>query len=300
MLQKLINFYAHSIIDDIHEVPKTYHLTVTENKESITLDKRKLSEDEINLLEVLFNKEALLSCFKAKTISEEILYGWLVNHQEAQTSILNNTLSFPTRFIHFSIKGSLGNRVEFEETMKNIYPSTQSYIWTSSTEGVMLQQIDDNVIEDISHEAVADILASDFFVQIYIYIGSLISELNLIKSVFDWEREAFKTSRTVNPSKKTFTEQEVIPDLIVRDLSDPSRKMLMKLLAPVLKDTTLLDSVKVYLECNMNTSLAAKKMYMHRNTLQYRVDKFIEKTSIDIKRFPNAVAVYLLFLINQN
>ncbi|MCD8511165.1 MAG: helix-turn-helix domain-containing protein [Bacillus sp. (in: Bacteria)] len=69
------------------------------------------------------------------------------------------------------------------------------------------------------------------------------------------------------------------------------------MLTPVLDDRTLLDSVKVYLECNLNTSLAAKKLYMHRNTLQYRVDKFIEKTSIDIKRFPNAVAVYFMFSV---
>jgi DNA-binding PucR family transcriptional regulator len=48
----------------------------------------------------------------------------------------------------------------------------------------------------------------------------------------------------------------------------------------------------------MNVSLAAKKLYLHRNTLQYRVDKFIEKTGIDIKHFGNAVSIYLALMID--
>jgi DNA-binding PucR family transcriptional regulator len=38
---------------------------------------------------------------------------------------------------------------------------------------------------------------------------------------------------------------------------------------------------------------------MHRNSLQYRIDKFIEKTGIDIKHFKGAVAVYLAILLQQ-
>ena len=36
---------------------------------------------------------------------------------------------------------------------------------------------------------------------------------------------------------------------------------------------------------NMNLSTAAKNLYIHRNTLNYRIEKIIEKTDIDIKSF---------------
>ncbi|OLG03008.1 Fis-type helix-turn-helix domain protein [Bacillus paralicheniformis] len=35
-------------------------------------------------------------------------------------------------------------------------------------------------------------------------------------------------------------------------------------------------------------------MFIHRNSLQYRIDKFIERTAIDIRQFEEAAAVYLM------
>ncbi|MCK4551507.1 MAG: helix-turn-helix domain-containing protein [Tenericutes bacterium] len=45
----------------------------------------------------------------------------------------------------------------------------------------------------------------------------------------------------------------------------------------------------------MNASKTAKTLYMHRNTLNYRLDNFINKTEIDVRKFKGAIAIYLLF-----
>ena len=49
------------------------------------------------------------------------------------------------------------------------------------------------------------------------------------------------------------------------------------LLENISNDKELIESIKVFFQCNLNVSLAAKQLYLHRNTLQYRIDKFIEK-----------------------
>ncbi|MER2142109.1 MAG: helix-turn-helix domain-containing protein, partial [Priestia megaterium] len=51
---------------------------------------------------------------------------------------------------------------------------------------------------------------------------------------------------------------------------------------------------------NLNVSLAAKKLYMHRNSLQYRIEKFIDRTHLDIKHFTGAVSAYLAILALKN
>ncbi len=56
-----------------------------------------------------------------------------------------------------------------------------------------------------------------------------------------------------------------------------------------------INTVLGFIEQNMNASSAAKKMFMHRNTLNYRLDHFIEKTEINVKQFKEAMAVYILF-----
>nr|MDH3110555.1 helix-turn-helix domain-containing protein [Bacillus altitudinis] len=39
---------------------------------------------------------------------------------------------------------------------------------------------------------------------------------------------------------------------------------------------------------------AAKALYVHRNSLQYRIDKFIERTGLDIRHFQEASAAYFM------
>jgi len=57
----------------------------------------------------------------------------------------------------------------------------------------------------------------------------------------------------------------------------------------------VLHTVREFIENNMNSSLSAKKLYMHRNTLNYRIDNFIESTHINVKTFKGANAIYMLY-----
>jgi hypothetical protein len=57
-------------------------------------------------------------------------------------------------------------------------------------------------------------------------------------------------------------------------------------------DLDMLEVVKKYLDCNMNISQAANMLYMHRNTVMNKIDKFIAVTGYDIKKFSNAFIIY--------
>src|SRR5690606_35483395 len=65
-------------------------------------------------------------------------------------------------------------------------------------------------------------------------------------------------------------------------------------------DLELVSTIKLFLENNSNTSLTAKNLYLHRNSLQYRIDKFIERTTIDIKLFQGALSVYFICLYGKH
>lgn len=44
-----------------------------------------------------------------------------------------------------------------------------------------------------------------------------------------------------------------------------------------------LDTIKAFLRCNCNSSLAAKELYLHRNSFNYRMNHFINSTNIDVR-----------------
>ncbi|MDG5786381.1 helix-turn-helix domain-containing protein [Evansella sp. AB-P1] len=300
MLNRLKDNYAHAISNNFNDIPSTYRLKLSDHTgDSIIFDKRNLSSDEIQLLETLFNSNND-AFYTPKNEKEQILYNLLVESMEPDLTILKKSYTSPFRFVYFYIQGSIGDHGEFEEALKNLFSSSQEVLWINSNHGFFIQLMNIEEEEEIPIDSIVDTIASDFFVQLYVYVGSSMSNVEDMKERFIWEKDMFDVTRQVMPSKKIFIEHEIIPYLLLRDIKDTTKNTLITMLSPVIDDQQLLESVKFYLECNMNTSLAAKKMFMHRNTLQYRVDKFIEKTSIDIKRFPNAVAVYFLFILLQH
>ncbi len=60
-------------------------------------------------------------------------------------------------------------------------------------------------------------------------------------------------------------------------------------------NSEIIHTVLEFIENNMNSSSTSKKLYMHRNTLNYRIDNFIEITKINVKTFKGANAIYLLY-----
>jgi sugar diacid utilization regulator len=61
-------------------------------------------------------------------------------------------------------------------------------------------------------------------------------------------------------------------------------------------DSYTLLTVKSYIESGNSPSLASLRLYVHRNTVTYRIDRFIQQTGIDLKAFPNSVFVYFLIV----
>ncbi len=56
----------------------------------------------------------------------------------------------------------------------------------------------------------------------------------------------------------------------------------------------MLNLIKVFFESNLNTTITAKKLYLHRNTVINKIDKFINTTNYNIKVFKNAYIIYQL------
>jgi carbohydrate diacid regulator len=51
----------------------------------------------------------------------------------------------------------------------------------------------------------------------------------------------------------------------------------------------MLDTAEEFLLSSLNISETCRKLYMHRNTLLYRLDKIQEATGLDIRTFSDAM-----------
>ena len=64
-------------------------------------------------------------------------------------------------------------------------------------------------------------------------------------------------------------------------------------------DEDLLDCASYYLKCNLNASIAANSLYIHRNTFNYRLNKFIEISKLDIRDYKNSLIFYFYLIFKH-
>ena len=165
---------------------------------------------------------------------------------------------------------SFGDNIEVESTSKdNIIVLDKDYYNPEPVDLVSFQAL---IQEDFGGEV-------SIFVEPYIEeefpLGNLINKFlpNLPYDIYFFE--------------------DLITHVVLKD--DKNLKELIKEYISTRVKSEVIHTVREFIENNMNSSLSAKKLYMHRNTLNYRIDNFIEATNINVKTFKGANAIYMLY-----
>ena len=197
------------------------------------------------------------------------------------------------RFLHFFTAKPIVEREEFQDALQSMFSFTTTTVWETSQNGVLI--LEENIPEYVLQTAL-DTLETDFFISLSFFIGRHYTQTNELAHLYQWERNLFSFLSPYLSKKITYIEQLLPYQFMISLPKEEREKYTNQLLSHISNDKELIDSVKVFFQCNLNVSLAAKQLYLHRNTLQYRIDKFIEKTGINIKTFEGAVAVYMAFL----
>lgn len=90
-------------------------------------------------------------------------------------------------------------------------------------------------------------------------------------------------------SNPYFTEKNLLEYKYKINVEEDIKK---NILGKYYKDKEFLNSLKVFIESNMNTSKASELLYLHRNTLINRIEKFNEYTGYDLRNFKDAYIIY--------
>ena len=59
----------------------------------------------------------------------------------------------------------------------------------------------------------------------------------------------------------------------------------------------MVKTIEVFFNCGLNLSEGAKELFIHRNTLIYRLDKVEKVTGVDIRDFNKATLFKILFTL---
>ena len=136
-----------------------------------------------------------------------------------------------------------------------------------------------------------------------VYVGSTVRSFLDVSQSYAQAVLTKKASEGGNSSTGVFAYKDYLLDKIFEEI--PSEKLtdILNVLSfggeEILKDKELLSTGDCFLKNDLNVSETAREMYIHRNTLIYRLEKIEKLTGLDVKKFSDALNFKILYIISK-
>lgn len=126
--------------------------------------------------------------------------------------------------------------------------------------------------------------------EIYVGIGQATEYAHLRKSYEQAERACFIAKK----EKRIVFEEELQLEMLQYSLNEETKeKFIERTIAPILSDKTLVDTMCCWLDNDMSINRTSEKLFIHKNTLYYRLQKIEEKTNMDVNDTDHIVLFYM-------
>ncbi|PAD92162.1 PucR family transcriptional regulator [Shouchella clausii] len=285
MITELKTQFAHALWKPGDNLSDRWALQ-SENRDTVSFNRQKLTDRERLLLSLLLSEPLLPPAPQSK--EEKEWHAYLFG--DGQQPPTEETICA----VHFQLEKPLEDFAAFREAVLNTFPPYTCFVWQNSMSGMLLFP---SAAEDVDLNAVVELIETDFYIGISFMVGTPV-EGPKAKAAWRFESELFACCKDDQTKKKCHVLQAAEAGLAYLLKQTPSLE-LEKLRAhflpqEIVDDKELVRTVRMYLLENMNSTKAAKTLHLHRNSLQYRIDKFVAVTGIDIRTFPNAAFVALL------
>ena len=208
----------------------------------------------------------------------------------------------------FLMKFGVGTENSPYDIIQNMFPNTnQDYvISTGERDIVLVREVKPSTdISEIEQTAVtiSDTLASEFYTKVSIGIGSMVDNIKDIARSYREAQAALEVGRVFDTDKNIVSYENLGIGRLIYQLPTTLCEMFLN---EVFKkgsiealDRETLSTIRCFFENNLNVSETSRKMFVHRNTLVYRLDKIKKLTGLDLREFDNAITFKVALMVRS-
>lgn len=131
-----------------------------------------------------------------------------------------------------------------------------------------------------------------------------------VKSVYDLSTSYSQALTTLRMSRTLYTKGDVhsykeyvlikmLEELPKSRLNDSLEILMESGTKEIFADDEMINTAEEFLENSLNVSETARKLYLHRNTLMYRLDKIEKATGLNIRKFSDALTFRLITILTK-
>ena len=212
------------------------------------------------------------------------------------------------RRIVYLIETEIDKDMSVVEIVRNMFPfKAKDFVTAVDEHNIILvkELAERDTIEEIEHIAhkIHDTLLSETFNNVFVSIGTVVTDLKNVSASYKEAMMALEVGKIFDPGKNIINYEKLGIGRLIYQLPSPLCRMFI---SEVLGGLTLsqfeeetLTTVHKFFENNLNVSETARQLYIHRNTLVYRLDKIQRLTGMDLRKFDDAITFKITLMVNK-
>ncbi|MGT2933557.1 helix-turn-helix domain-containing protein [Streptococcus catagoni] len=260
-------------------------ITVEKDETCLHFPKDKLSQRELALLDLI----AVDTNHHRKLSS--IWYSYLVDKKGPSPEGLESC-----QFIYINHQSPLA--ADFIQILSSVLPHVVELVPLSQKRTVILTDISLQKDSFSILQGLLPTLESDFGMPLAFFVGNEWQNLPLstLRECFEEENTLFSAYFVQKGKNKMMRFSELMLWSLLNNLSLPAISMQFN--HYMLQNPDLTDVITSMWNSHGNLVQAAQKLYIHRNSLQYKLDKLRAQTGLNLKNLDDLAFAYL-FLLKQ-
>lgn len=190
--------------------------------------------------------------------------------------------------------------------VKGIYGgSTQDFVTAVDEKDIILvkELAENETYEDLNRtaEVILNLLRGESKKEIHIAYGTIVKELKEVSRSYKEARMALDVGKIFLPEKNVVAYSTLGIGRLIYQLPIPLCKMFIREIfdnkSPDDFDAETLMTINKFFENNLNVSETSRQLYIHRNTLVYRLDKLQKSTGLDLRVFEDAITFKIALMV---
>ena len=192
------------------------------------------------------------------------------------------------------------------ETVRNIFSAKSKDFITAVDEKniILVKEVKANeTYEDLNKTAkvIVDMLNTEAMSTVHVAYGTIVNEIKEVSRSYKEAKMALDVGKIFYGNRNIIAYSNLGIGRLIYQLPIPLCKMFIKEIfdgkSPDEFDEETLTTINKFFENSLNVSETSRQLYIHRNTLVYRLDKLQKSTGLDLRVFEDAITFKIALMV---
>ena len=213
-----------------------------------------------------------------------------------------------TQRIVYLIKFTSKSDIVPLDVMQNLFPDKNKdyVIGVGEHDIVLVRDLKSPVdLDDIDKTArnIVDTINTEFYVKVLVGVGTVVDSVKELARSFKEAQISIEVGKVFDTEKNIVHYDNLGIGRLIYQLPNTLCEMF---LGEVFKkgafealDRETLITIQAFFENNLNVSETSRKLFVHRNTLVYRLEKIKKLTGLDLREFEHAITFKVALMVKK-